>query len=115
MLLQLREQNLDAQHRGEPPPHTVLIVTHDLKEAIYVSDRVIGLSQYHIDGQNGATIVYDKGAPAFRPTDAKDFTQFVAQKEELLLAVFDEKHIKHYSKFISFWDDLERKQAAAAT
>ena len=46
MLLGLYQENLAALQKNEKPPYTILIVTHELNEAIYVGDRVIGLSQY---------------------------------------------------------------------
>ena len=36
------------------------MVTHELNEAIYVADRVIGLSRFHTQGEQGAAIVYDR-------------------------------------------------------
>ncbi len=89
MLLRLAEENREAIARGETPPYTILIVTHELNEAIYVSERVIGLSQYHADGKNGATIVYDEPAPIFRPGDPRDFDKFESQKEDLRRMVFE--------------------------
>ena len=88
---------------GKRPPYTILIVTHELNEALYVSDRVLGLSQYHQDGENGATIVYDKPAPIFRPGDARDFEQFEQQKDEMRRAVFDPDRIQHHDEFVTFW------------
>jgi NitT/TauT family transport system ATP-binding protein len=105
MLLNLYEENLTAKQRGTAPPHTIILVTHELNEALYVSDRILGLSQYHEEGRAGATIVYDKAAPVFKPSDPKDVGKFLAQKEELLRAVFDEQHIQHHSQFVSFWED----------
>jgi NitT/TauT family transport system ATP-binding protein len=115
MLLQLFEENTLANARGEPPPHTILIVTHELNEAIYVSNRVLGLSQYHENGQEGATIVYDKPAPIYRPNEPKDVSRFFEQKEELLQSVFSEKHIQRHSEFVSFWADYDRHLAAGAS
>ncbi|MFV1964197.1 MAG: ABC transporter ATP-binding protein [Pirellulaceae bacterium] len=104
MLLNLYAENVSAKKEGKPPPHTIMIVTHELSEALYVSDRVIGLSQYHSSGSSGATIVYDKAAPVFTPSDPKDAGQFLAQKGELLRAVFDQDYIQHHSEFVSFWE-----------
>ena len=108
MVLNLYQENLQAKERGEPAPYTILIVTHELNEALYVSDRVVGLSQYHVGGQEGATIVYDKSAPTFRPNDSKDFGLFTKQKEELRKAVFDHQHIQHHSEYVSFWKDRQK-------
>ena len=105
MLLRLYEENETARAAGQTPPYTILMVTHELNEALYVSDRIIGLSQYHADGANGATIVYDKAAPVFRPGDARDFEQFERQKDDLRSAVFDPETAQHHSEFVSFWND----------
>jgi NitT/TauT family transport system ATP-binding protein len=110
MLLHLYDENLQARKKGETPPYTILIVTHELNEALYVSDRVLGLSQYHEGGQNGATIVYDKAAPVYRPDQPKELGDFLEQKEQLLKAVFDEEHIQHHSEFVSFWQDHEKQR-----
>lgn len=88
MLLHLYQENYRAIEEGHEPPYTILIVTHELSEALYVGDRVIGLSQYW-DWQSeymscpGATIVYDEPAPIFHPDAPKDFKQFAAQKLEI--------------------------------
>ena len=111
MLLRLYAENLEARRKKEQPPYTILIVTHELNEALYVSDRVIGLSQYHAEGHHGATIVYDKAAPVFSPNDDKEIGRFIEQKEELLKAVFDEAHAQHHSKFVSFWGRHEKSAA----
>ncbi|MEM8736816.1 MAG: ATP-binding cassette domain-containing protein, partial [Planctomycetota bacterium] len=103
MLLQLYEENTRAREAGLPEPHTILIVTHELNEALYVSDRILGLSQYHHDGIDGATIVYDKPAPIFKPHEEKDLALFQQQKEVLLQAVFSEDDLQHHSEFVSYW------------
>ncbi len=105
MLLRLYDENEQARAAGEVPPYTILMVTHELNEALYVSDRIIGLSQYHGDGTNGATIVYDKPAPVFHPDDARDFVQFQRQKDELRQSVFDPEVNQHHSEFVTFWND----------
>ena len=113
MLLNLSEENRAARGQGRTPPYTVIIVTHELNEALFVADRVLGLSQYHAEGSAGATIVYDKPAPVFRPGEPKDVMRFAAQKEELIAAVFDEGHLQDHREYVTFWEDHE-KQAATA-
>ncbi|MCA9233867.1 MAG: ATP-binding cassette domain-containing protein [Planctomycetales bacterium] len=105
MLLRLYEENVRAREQHRQPPHTVIIVTHELNEALFVSDRVVGLSQYHADGANGATIVYDRPAPIFTPDAPKDLRLFVQQKEELIKCVFSESHQNDHKQFITFWNE----------
>jgi len=108
MLLNLYQENLQARDDGETPPHTILIVTHELNEALYVADRIVGLSQYHQGGERGATIVYDKAAPVFHPDDPKDAADFFRQKEEIRQAVFDPQSLQQHEQYITFWNDHER-------
>lgn len=109
MLLHLYDENLQAKEQGEYPPYTILIVTHELNEALYVSDRVLGLSQYHQQGSAGATIVYDKPAPLFKPGDIRDFHLFEQQKDELRRAVFEPEHVQHHEEFVTFWQDHSKQ------
>jgi NitT/TauT family transport system ATP-binding protein len=113
MLLGFYQENLIAIQEGRQPDTTILIVTHELNEAIFVADRVIGLSRYHEGGEQGATIVYDKPCPVFHPDAPKDLEALVEQREELRRAVFDANYIKHHTKYVSFWNDLARQQQAA--
>ncbi len=112
MLLHLYQENIDARAKHQPEPHTILIVTHELNEALYVSDRILGLSQYHQGGSEGATIVYDKPAPIFQPHEERDHVRFNQQKEMLLKSVFSDEFIQHHSEFVSFWSEVasERQQ-----
>lgn len=114
MLLQLYAENVRARNENRSPPYTVIIVTHELNEALFVSDRIVGLSQYHSDGANGATIVYDKPAPIFKPDDPKDLSRFVAQKEEMIRCVFSETFQQDHQQFITFWKDNDKAQVAEA-
>lgn len=107
MLLHFYQENLDARAAGVPQPYTILIVTHELNEALYVADRVVGLSQYHADGANGATIVYDRPCPVFHPDDPRDFGRFIEQREELRKAVFDTELNKQYEQYITYWNQRE--------
>jgi NitT/TauT family transport system ATP-binding protein len=94
MLLNFKDENKLAEKAGEKQPYTILLVTHELNEAIYVGDRVVGLSQYwnwkkegHVSCP-GATIVYDVAAPEFDSNQEKDYAAFEEQKREIRQFVF---------------------------
>ncbi len=106
MLLHFYQENLIAKKQGKRPIYTILMVTHELNEAIYVADRVIGLSRFHEDGHLGATIVYDRPCPVFKPDDPRDYSLFLERREELRRAVFDEAYTKHRDKYVTFWNEL---------
>jgi NitT/TauT family transport system ATP-binding protein len=104
MLLRFYQENLQAKAAGRRPDYTIIIVTHELNEAIYVADRVIGMSRYHTEGSKGATIVYDKPCPVFHPDDLRDYELFAAQREELRKAVFDSNYIKSADAYVTQYD-----------
>ena len=122
ILLRLYQENLVAIKMGMEPPWTVIIITHELNEAFYVSDRVVGLSrnwqeeipQKHLFNvpprtifgkDNGATKVWDKAAPTFHPDAPKDFTRFAAMRDELKNSVLNGNCVER-NAHVSFWDDL---------
>jgi len=91
MVLQLRIDNISSQ-----TPTTIILVTHELNEAFYLCDRVVGLTQYWTcpetgmsGATHGATICYDKASDIFRPTDPRDFERFVHLKEEIRRVIFE--------------------------
>ena len=93
MFLRFYQENLQAKGKGKSPPYTILFITHELNEALYVGDRVIGLSQHwdwvkagH-DYCPGATIVYDESARVFHPDDEKEHQMFVHQKADIRKAL----------------------------
>ncbi len=92
MMIGFHNENQEAISKGESPPYTVVIVTHELNEAIYLSDRIIGISQYHPEGANGATVVYDEPATAFDKNSEKDYNLFLHQKEDIRRIVFNAKN-----------------------
>ncbi|MFH2000415.1 MAG: ATP-binding cassette domain-containing protein [Planctomycetota bacterium] len=106
ILLTLYAENQAELKGGRTPPYTIMIVTHEINEAIFVSDRVVGLSQYwDWKAENharspGATIVYDKPAPVFTPEDDRDFMMFNVQKKEILHVVFDPEYCQAYNEFV---------------
>jgi NitT/TauT family transport system ATP-binding protein len=109
MLLALHAENEAARRRGEAPPHTLIIVTHELNEAIYVGDRVVGLSQYWgwakagLRECPGATIVYDKAAPVFEIKAGRDFVSFAQQRSEIRQVVFSPEARSAPDEHVTYW------------
>ncbi|PYI82460.1 MAG: hypothetical protein DME26_17560 [Verrucomicrobia bacterium] len=75
LLLKLHDENV-ATARGGPaaPAYTLIIVTHELNEALLVGDRVVGLSQ---------------SAPIFKMEHAAEREEFARQREEIRRVVFE--------------------------
>ncbi len=95
MLLNLRDENHRAAEMGKRPPCTIVLVTHELNEAIYVADRVVGLSRHWLWQQEpglsehpGATIVYDAATPLSPRDPHSKFSDFQAQRAEIRQAAF---------------------------
>lgn len=128
LLLILYQENMDAMKEGNEPPHTVIIVTHELNEAFYVCDRVVGLSRNWTEKKDGravemsangdplwrgrdlgATKVYDKAAPVYSPNDPRNFERFLPLITELRNVVFNPKNTDQdrYGN-VTFWSDLDR-------
>ncbi len=112
MLLELYQENMDARAAGEPPPNTILIVTHELNEAIFVGDRIVGLSQ-HWDWKGaglpespGATVAYDKVMPVFRPGDEQLYADFRRRREEIRAVVFEPEEPLEQGAHAVFWDQV---------
>ena len=116
MLLTLYAENREAMVNGAQPLYTIIIVTHELNEAIYVADRVAALSQYWnwreggFESYPGATIVYDQMAPAFAPTDEIDHAQFLEQKTEIRTAAFDPNYRQERDEFNKFWGQVHGEE-----
>ncbi|MFH1377927.1 MAG: ATP-binding cassette domain-containing protein [Planctomycetota bacterium] len=112
LLLTLYDENLTAKQKGLPPPYTIFIVTHEINEAIYVGDRVTALSQYWnwkdsgFQSCPGATILYDKMAPVYRPDQPRDVEQFAHQRDEIRRAAFNPANLQDRNEFLRFWDDV---------
>ena len=114
MLLTLYQENIQAKQNKQDPPWTVLMVTHELNEAFYVSDRVIGLSKNWQDpdlrdgDELGATKTWDKSAPVYHPGEPRNYELFAEMKNDLRKNVLDDdapviERLTH----VSFWDDLK--------
>ena len=118
MLRKFGEENVAAKRAGRPPPYTILIVTHELNEAIYVSERVVGLSQYWdwkaagLPHSPGATIIYDAVASSYHPGTEKDVNHFVEQRNELRGTVFDPEELQPRDKYVRFWQECREGRGA---
>ena len=114
MLLTLYQENYTALSKGETPPYTIMIVTHELNEAIYVGDRVLGLSQYwdwqkeKLESSPGATILYDRVAPVFQPDQERNFESFIEQRRLIRRVAFDPLHRPDRFEHLNFWRELDQ-------
>ena len=121
ILLTLYAENQQAIRHDQKPPHTVIIVTHEINEAIFVSDRILGLSQYWdwagagLSQHPGATIVYDKPAPIFAPDDPRDFLSFRQQKDEILKSVFNPDYLQAHDAYIELSHQIAQNAAQLKT
>lgn len=112
LLLSLYQENLEAKKQGEKPPHTILIVTHELNEALLVGDRVVGLSQHWdwkgagYDRCPGARVIYDKAVPVYLPGQERDPEAFRAPRAEIRQVVFDPEHLQAPEEHNTFWADF---------
>ncbi|MGD0768553.1 MAG: ATP-binding cassette domain-containing protein [Tepidisphaeraceae bacterium] len=111
MLLELYMENCKVKDRGQPPPYTIVIVTHELNEAIYVGDRVVALSRYwnwkeRFSECPGATILFDQMAPVNYPDEEREFEIFAKQRSDIRAAAFDPKATRNREEFQHFWRDF---------
>jgi NitT/TauT family transport system ATP-binding protein len=123
------EMQLLALEKWKEYGMTVIFVTHDLEEALYLGTRVIGLSQHWRDekgqGGEGAMVVVDKeiagGHP--KPTKWKYSRQFSELLESLRSKVLDPDHRQHVEEFdlthrdavhVDDWHPTEDEKPAAS-
>jgi NitT/TauT family transport system ATP-binding protein len=109
MILGFAQENIDAKNKNESPPHTIVMVTHELHEAIYVCDRVVGLSQYYVGGHSGATIIYDKACPDFLSRKSEDLNLINSQKQDLRNVVFSEELVWPEEN-VTYWKEEALEQ-----
>jgi len=110
MLLEFYKENQEAKRKSEEPPYTIMLVTHELNEAIYVGSRILGLSQYRDrksgeTDSRGATIVLDESCPIFDPTDEKDHSCFEHLKDRIINEVYEPEEIR----FVQSLHDAQQK------
>jgi len=113
LLLTLYQENCNAKKNGEPPPYTILIVTHELNEAIYVGDRIVALSQYWnwkkkgYDHCPGATILLDQSVPVYHPDEERNFETFSRIRSAIRSAAFDPAVLQDPYEYHTFWREIE--------
>ncbi len=113
MLLTLYAENCTRKAQGQTPAHTILIVTHELNEALYVGDRVLALSQYWnwkaagFQEHPGATIIYDRVAPVFLPDQEMEYEVLRAQRKTIRATAFEEQFSQSRNAQIRFWEEIE--------
>jgi NitT/TauT family transport system ATP-binding protein len=92
-LLELWEEN----------PMTIIFITHDLDEALFMGTRVICLSQFHSDDTGekpGARIVADVGFERkAKPLSFKGTGDFAQLKRQLYHAGLDPRILQHANEF----------------
>lgn len=101
MLQSLYQSNTEAKCKNEVI--SVIMVTHELSEAILISDRVIALSQHWnwkeqgFSSCPGATVVYDCASSA-----ASGQTDFSQQESEIKKAAFDPDYHNDTKEFLRY-------------
>lgn len=112
MMIEFFEHNIDAKKKGEKPPYTIVMVTHELNEALYVSDRVVALSQHwqwEESGEKehpGATVVYDRVGPPWPRDGVNRVEDFRKQRTELREAAFEPSMRHKRGTFNTFWNEV---------
>ncbi|NCU33373.1 MAG: ABC transporter ATP-binding protein [Candidatus Moranbacteria bacterium] len=91
---------------------TVLFVTHDLDEALFLGTRLIVLSQHYqkTNGASGAKIVKDIALPWLhpRPSSVKGTPEFADLGRDVLKAGLDPNHLQSIQEFNLTHYDAEK-------
>ncbi|MSP90655.1 MAG: ATP-binding cassette domain-containing protein [Myxococcales bacterium] len=119
LLLQLHRANAAAAAAGQPAPHTVVMVTHELNEALYVGHRVLALSQHWdwrgagLPKASGARLVYDKATPGVLAGERPDSARYEAQRAELRAVAFDPTRPCHPTMHLTYGRSIAPAPAGA--
>jgi NitT/TauT family transport system ATP-binding protein len=120
MLLNLHDENQRARERGDKPPYTIVLVTHELNEAIYVADRVVSLSRHWLwqkepglSEHPGTTVVYDAATPLSPRDPHSKYANFQAQRAEIRQAAFVAPGHRR-NTFVRYWKECPIGQAGRA-
>ena len=88
---------------------TIIFITHDLDEAVYLGTRIIGLSQYHA-GDEGAKIVTDfkPDGEHPKPSSWRESAEFHEIVSRVQRDVLDPNYRQHESEFNHNHEDAWR-------
>jgi NitT/TauT family transport system ATP-binding protein len=112
-MVEFYKENLKAKQTGAKPPYTMVLVTHELNEALYVSDRVIALSQYWkwedtgLPEHPGSSVVYDAVGPPLPRDPINRGEEFRKQRDEIREAAFEASVRYPREKYVRFWKEVE--------
>jgi NitT/TauT family transport system ATP-binding protein len=111
-LAELYQENIQARIKGEPPQHTLVMVTHELNEAIIVADRIIALSREWrwrdepgLTEHPGATVVYDASSPPLPRDPVANAEDFRRQRAEIRQAAFNPDEPTPRNQYVRFWQE----------
>jgi NitT/TauT family transport system ATP-binding protein len=112
-----QEMQLFILEQWKATAMTIVFVTHDLEEALFLGTRVLVLSQYYsTDNPHsaGSKIVKDRQVPGGhpKPTDFKYRPEFCALIEEIRHEGLDPDHRQHITAFDLTHCDAFRTVAA---
>jgi NitT/TauT family transport system ATP-binding protein len=111
LLLDLYQDNLKAKRDGNKPPTTMILVTHELNEALYVSDRIVALSPHwhwqdaNVSAYPGATVIYDASGPPFPRDLTTRSERFFHQRAEIRQAAFEPTVRTRRGDYLRFWSE----------
>ena len=111
-LAELYQENMQARAKGQQPQHTLVMVTHELNEAIIVADRIIALSrdwrwkdEPGVTEHPGATVVYDASTPPLPRDPVTNADDFRRQRVEIRQAAFNPDEPVPRNKYVRFWQE----------
>ena len=70
---------------------TILFVTHDLEEAVYLGDRIVVLSQFHGEDKPGARVILDKNLDGYDDPEIKSTPKFAQLVRDVFHIGFEPK------------------------
>ena len=112
------EMQVFVLEQWEKEHQTIIFVTHDLEEAIFIASRIVVLSQFYSTNEgemiSGSKIVKDVNVewPHPRPTEVKHTKDFNELMESIRREGLDPEHRQHIEEFDlshhdAHWQDVK--------